>query len=30
MTDGERAAALLAGAKGKRLLYRQPDETQNA
>ena len=24
MTDGERAAALLAGAKGKRLLYRQP------
>jgi transposase-like protein len=25
MTDGERAAALLAGAKGKRLLYRQPD-----
>jgi transposase-like protein len=25
MTDGERAAALLAGAQGKRLLYRQPD-----
>jgi transposase-like protein len=25
MTDGERAAALLAGAKGKRLLYRQPN-----
>jgi len=25
MTDAERAAALLAGAKGKRLLYRQPD-----
>lgn len=24
MTDGERAAALLAAAKGKRLLYRQP------
>jgi transposase-like protein len=24
LTDGERAAALLAGAKGKRLLYRQP------
>ena len=24
MTDGERAAALLAGARGKRLLYRQP------
>jgi transposase-like protein len=26
MTDGERAAALLAAAKGKRLLYRQPDQ----
>jgi len=25
MTDAERAAALLAGAQGKRLLYRQPD-----
>lgn len=25
MSDGERAAALLANAKGKRLLYRQPD-----
>jgi transposase-like protein len=25
MTDGERAAALLAGGKGKRLLYRQPN-----
>jgi hypothetical protein len=25
MTDTERAAALLAGAQGKRLLYRQPD-----
>jgi hypothetical protein len=25
MTDGERAAVLLAGARGKRLLYRQPD-----
>jgi transposase-like protein len=25
MTDAERAAALLAGARGKRLLYRQPD-----
>jgi transposase-like protein len=25
MTDGERAAALLAAAKGKRLLYRQPN-----
>jgi transposase-like protein len=24
LSDGERAAALLAGAKGKRLLYRQP------
>jgi transposase-like protein len=30
MTDGERAAALLAGAKGKRLLYRQPNQTPNA
>ena len=29
MTDGERAAALLAGAKGKRLLYRQPDKAAN-
>jgi transposase-like protein len=27
MTGEERAAALLSGAKGKRLLYRQPDET---
>ena len=26
MSDGERAAALLAGARGKRLLYRQPDQ----
>jgi hypothetical protein len=25
MTDGERAAALLAAARGKRLLYRQPN-----
>jgi len=25
MTDAERAGALLAGARGKRLLYRQPD-----
>ena len=25
MSDGERAAALLAGARGKRLLYRQPN-----
>jgi transposase-like protein len=29
MTDGERAAALLAGAKGKRLLYRQPNQAPN-
>jgi transposase-like protein len=29
MTDGERAAALLAGAKGKRLLYRQPQKAAN-
>jgi transposase-like protein len=29
MTDGERAAALLAGAKGKRLLYRQPNQAAN-
>ena len=29
MTDGERAAALLAGAKGKRLLYRQPHPAAN-
>src|ERR1700726_2097868 len=28
--DAARAAALLRGAKGKRLLYRQPDETPNA
>ena len=26
MNDGERAGALLATAKGKRLLYRQPDQ----
>jgi transposase-like protein len=26
MTDAERAAALIAGAQGKRLLYRQPDQ----
>ena len=25
LNDGERAAALLASAKGKRLLYRQPN-----
>jgi hypothetical protein len=30
MSDSDRATALLAGAKGKRLLYRQPDETPNA
>lgn len=28
--DVDRAEALLKGAKGKRLLYRQPDETPNA
>ena len=27
--DAERAAALLAGAKGKRLLYRQPNEASD-
>jgi ISXO2-like transposase domain len=26
MDDGERAATLLAAAKGKRLLYRQPNQ----
>lgn len=30
MSDAERAADLLRGAKGKRLMYRQPDETPNA
>lgn len=30
MTDAERAADLLRGAKGKRLLYRQPDCSANA
>jgi hypothetical protein len=25
LSDGERRVALLVGAKGKRLLYRQPD-----
>ena len=25
LSDGERAAALIAAARGKRLLYRQPD-----
>jgi transposase-like protein len=29
LSDGERAAALLANAKGKRLLYRQPNEAAN-
>ncbi|GIK96237.1 MAG: DDE transposase [Alphaproteobacteria bacterium] len=29
LTDSEQAAALLAGTKGKRLLYRQPDQAQN-
>jgi hypothetical protein len=28
--DAERAETLLKGAKGKRLLYRQPRETENA
>ena len=27
LSDAERADALLKGAKGKRLLYHQPDET---
>lgn len=30
VTDAERAADLLRGAKGKRLLYRQPDEAAHA
>ncbi len=30
MTDAERAAALLAGTQGKRLLYQQPRQTPNA
>ena len=30
ISDAERGEALLRGAKGKRLLYRQPDETPNA
>jgi hypothetical protein len=30
MTDAERAAELLRGAKGKRLMYRQPDEAAHA
>jgi transposase-like protein len=29
LTDWERASALLAGAKGKRLMYRQPDQAAN-
>jgi len=29
MSDGERASALLANAKCKRLLYRQPDQAEN-
>jgi transposase-like protein len=29
LTDGERSNALLAGAKGKRLMYNQPRETTN-
>src|ERR1700730_4867214 len=30
LSDAERADALLAGAQGKRLLYRQPDQAPNA
>jgi hypothetical protein len=30
INDAERAAALLCGAKGKRLLYRQPDGVASA
>jgi hypothetical protein len=30
LSDAERATVLLAGAKGKRLLYRNPDSTANA
>lgn len=30
LTDAERAEALLAGARGKRLLYRQPDQAANS
>jgi transposase-like protein len=30
LTDSERADALLTGAKGKRLMYRQPDEAAHA
>ena len=30
ISDAERADELLRGAKGKRLLYRQPDETAHA
>jgi hypothetical protein len=30
LTDAERAAELLRGAKGKRLMYRQPDQAPNA
>jgi transposase-like protein len=30
MTDWERAAALLAGTKGKRLVYQQADRTEDA
>ena len=29
VTDGERAEAALAGAAGKRLMYRQPSEAAN-
>jgi hypothetical protein len=30
MSDKDRAADLLRGAKGKRLLYRQPNEASHA
>ena len=30
LSDAERAASLLRGAKGKRLLYQQPDQAQDA
>lgn len=30
ISDAERAVALLKGAQGKRLLYKQPDEAENA
>jgi hypothetical protein len=30
LTDWERADALLTGVKGKRLMYRQPDQATNS